>query len=204
MSVGTIVSETPRTPFGLPTGSVRGIISVLICAFFWVILLWPQEHPVTVVLAHFFLLGLVLMAFASAPHIEKVEGIHLIPWLLRVIFVGGSAAVVAIAWYRDPILLQQRLTPNGNEVATWWVPFLACTFGGFALGQFLRFIMGRDNHIFRTIRAWLSVVGMVMLAVEIALVIAFASTSDKSTLEFLHIWDCFELAIVSAYFGTRA
>jgi hypothetical protein len=203
MSVGTIVSETPRTPFGLPTGSIRGIISVLICAFFWVVLLWPQEHPARVVLPHFFLLGLVLMAFASSPNLKDDEGLHILPWLLRVIFVGGSAVVVVYAWYLDADVLRARLTPAADEVTTWWIPFLACTFGGFAAGMFLRFVLGRENHIFQTLRAWLSVVGMIMLAIEIALVIAFASAHDKPV-DMLHIWGCFELAIVASYFGTRA
>jgi hypothetical protein len=203
MSVGTVVGETPRTPFGLPTGSVRGVISVLICAFFWVVLLWPQEQPARVVLAHFFLLGLVTMAFASSPTLRNDDGVHIIPWLMRVIFVGGSAVVVVIAWLNDYDVMKQRLTPPGDEVAVWWVPFLACTFGGFAAGLFLRFILGRGNHIFQTLRAWLSVVGMVMLSIEIALVIALASSTEKP-LEFLHVWDCLELTIVAAYFGTRA
>jgi len=193
----------PRTPFGLPTGSIRGVISILICAFFWVVLLWPHGHPARVVLAHFFLLGLVLMAFASHPLENDGESAPFLPWLLRLIFVGGSLGIVAIAWYQDPQELQERLTPEADEVRTWWIPYLACTFGGFFVALTVRFLMGKRNHVFMTLRAWLSVVAMVMLALEIAAVIALASSQDKST-EWLHYWDCVELAIVSAYFGTRA
>src|SRR4051794_32117170 len=101
-----IVGETPQTPFGLPTGSVRGIISVLICAFFWVVLLWPQDQLARVVLAHFFLLGLVLMAFASSPLVKDGENTHFLPWFLRLVFVGVSAGVVVYAWYKNPLLLR--------------------------------------------------------------------------------------------------
>jgi hypothetical protein len=178
-------------------------MSELICGFFWVVLLWPQEHPAQVVLAHFFLLGLVLMAFASHP-LEHGEGsIPFLPWFLRLVFVAGSAGVVAYAWYKDPAVLQERLTPPPDEITAWWIPFLACTFGGFSAGLFLRFVLGKSSHVFQTLRAWLSVVGMVMLAIEIIFVIALASSENKQT-EFLHYWDCFELTIVSAYFGTRA
>jgi hypothetical protein len=199
----TIASETPHTPFGLPAGSVRGVISVLICAFFWVVLLWPhQEAPSRVVLAHFFLLGLVLMAFASNPIVTD-GGIAFLPWFLRLVFVGGSAGVVAYAWYASPQLLRERLTPLPEEVSAWWIPFLACTFCGFSAGLFLRFTMGKKNHVFLTLRAWLSIVAMVMLTLEIVAVIALASAENKQA-EFIHYWDCFELAIVSAYFGMRA
>ena len=53
--------------FGLPSGSVRGFLSVLICSFFWIVLLLPPDTPVDSPLGHFFLLTLVFMAFASHP-----------------------------------------------------------------------------------------------------------------------------------------
>lgn len=203
MSGMTISSEEVRTPFGLPTGSVRGVISVLICAFFWVILLWPIDQTVRVPLPHFFLLGLVLMAFASSPLMKDGENSPFLPWFLRLIFVLGSVAAVAVAWYRSPAVLQERLTPVPDEVAAWWIPFLACTFGGFAAGLFLRFALGKKNHVFMTIRAWLSIVAMILLALEIVAVFALASAVNKPQ-EFIHYWGCVDLVIVSAYFGSRA
>lgn len=204
MSNGMIASETPRTPFGLPTGSVRGVISVLICAFFWVVLLWDHSHTAKVVLGHYFLLGLVMMAFASNPLENEGESMAFLPWFLRLIFVGGSIAVVVFAaWKLDSEMFRQRLTPGGPEIQAWWIPFLACTFGGFSLGLFLRFIMGKRNHVFMTMRAWLSIVAMVMLSFEIIFVVALASADGRDA-DFVHYWDCFELAIVAAYFGMRA
>lgn len=201
----TTVPEPVRHPFGLPLGSVRGMFSVLICAFFWLTLLWPGEQPVRALLGHFFMLGLVVMAFASAPVIadRDRETSAFLPWVLRIIFVGGSAAVIVFALFKDPNQVQARLTPDPAEVKDWWVPFLATMAGGFAFGLSLRVVFGRANHIFETIRAWFSVVGMVMLAVELALFIGLASAENKP-LEFLHFWQCVEMVIVSAYFGTRA
>jgi hypothetical protein len=197
--------EPVRHPFGLPLGSVRGMFSVLICAFFWITLLWPGDQPVRALLAHFFMLGLVVMAFASAPVIadRERETSAFLPWLLRLIFVGVSVAVVAYAAFNNPDKVQRRLTPDAGEVAEWWIPFLATMSGGFAFGLLLRFALGRANHIFVTLRAWFSVVGMVMLAIELVMFIGFSSAENKP-MEFLHYWQCIELAIVSAYFGTRA
>jgi hypothetical protein len=197
--------EPVRHPFGLPLGSVRGMFSVLIVAFFWLTLLWPGEQPVRALLAHFFMLGLVVMAFASAPVIadREREASAFLPWVLRMIFVGGSVAVVMYAAFHDPNQLQRRLTPDPDEVAGWWVPFLSTISGGFAFGLLLRFVFGRTNHVFETIRAWFSVVGMVMLAVELAMFIGFASAETKP-IEFFHYWQCIEMVVVSAYFGTRA
>jgi Na+-transporting NADH:ubiquinone oxidoreductase subunit NqrB len=124
--------------------------------------------------------------------------------LLRVIFVGVSVAVVALAWVRDANLLQVRLTPDPEEVRQWWIPFLGTMAGGFAFGLFLRFILGKENHVFRTIRSWLSVVGMLMLVLEVLIFLSTVGADTPAQRDFLHYWQCVELVIVSAYFGTRA
>ena len=193
--------EQQHHPFGLPPGTVRGLLSILICAFFWIVLLLPPAHPGKVVLAHFFLLGLVLMAFASSPRQE--EATPFLPWFLRLIFVGVSAAVVALAWVRDVNLLQARLTPDLEEVKMWWIPFMACMAGGFAFGLFLRFVLGKTNHVFQTLRAWFSVVGSVMLVLEIGIFLS-AAGGTGAQMDFLHYWQCVVMVVVSAYFGTRA
>ncbi len=192
-----------RHPFGLPLGTVRGVLSLMICSFFWILLLAPADQQAKAVLAHFFLLGLVFMAFATSTDVREGEGKAVLPWLFRVIFVVVTAGVVFVAWTRDPALVQMRLTPNPDEVREWWIPFLAATGIGFSFGLLLRVIFGRENHIFQTLRAWFSVVGLLMLALEIPIMLASGST-DAGSLEFMHFWQSVELAIVAAYFGTRA
>ena len=193
-----------RYPFGLPPGSVRGMISLIICMFFWIVILWPQEGIVNPLLGHFFLLALVLLAFASSPT-ASVDGERatFLPWLMRFLFVGGSVAVVAYALIKDPAQLQARLTPNPQTLHDWWLVFLATTAAGFCTGLLLRFLMGRRNYIFQTLRAWLSVVGMVMLGIEIGLFIMYAGSQNRDE-EFLNVWAAVELYVVAAYFGTRA
>ncbi|MFO0936135.1 MAG: hypothetical protein U0798_06410 [Gemmataceae bacterium] len=68
-----------------------------------------------------------------------------LPWLLRILFIGGSIGVVLFAWYKDPALLKSRLTPNSVEFAEWWMPYLVTMACGFGFGIFLRFILGRQN-----------------------------------------------------------
>jgi hypothetical protein len=209
MSITTTPVAVPRTeevrhPFGLPLGTVRAVMSVAICALVWVTLLLPPSFEgVKVVLAHFFLMGLVLMAFASSTNVKEGEASPFLPWLLRVIFVGGSIAIVALCWVRDKEQLQFRLTPDIAEVKDWWIPFLATMAGGFGFGIFTRFLFGVGNHIFQTLRAWFSVVGLVLLALELAIFLAQISGQGKM-IDFLHYWQCVTILIVSAYFGTRA
>src|SRR5581483_11370937 len=132
----------PRHPFGLPLGSVRGFMSLLICGFFWLVLLWPGDAVVKPLLGHFFLLALVLMAFASSPTAAaEGESSPFLPWLLRVLFVGGSVAVVLFCLFQYPERLQSRLTPDPDEFRLWWGPFLATLAIGFSAGLFVRFVL---------------------------------------------------------------
>lgn len=196
--------SNPRHPFGLAAGTVRGFLSLLICSFFWIVLLSHSVPDAKPLLAHFFLLALVLLAFASSPGAEdKKDGGALLPWLMRVLFVGGSVAVVGYCLVTDPSQFSARMRPDPKDFTDWWQPFMACMAGGFAGGLFLRFILGRQNVAFQAIRAWLSVVGMGMLVVELALFVAWMNT-DKITENFLHAWQAVELVVVSGYFATRS
>ena len=190
-------------PFGLPMGTVRGFLSVLICSFFWIILLDPRDTITTVPLGHFFLLTLVFLAFASHP-IQELRPRSFLPWLMRVLFVGGSIAVVAYVGFKDPQRLSARLTPNPAEISQWPV-LLGCFAGGFGIALFARFILGRNGALFMTIRAWIGVIAMLLLLFETTFqFVILPSMSDKPSLESMQVWEGFLIAVVAAYFGSRA
>ncbi len=192
----------PKHPFGLPMGSVRGFMSLLICGFFWLVLLWPNDQVAKPLLGHFVMLFLVLLAFATSPRAAEKGESNFLPWLMRVLFIGGSALVIAYSLVRTPELIASRLTPDVNELKTWWTTFIAVLFLGFLCGVLVQNVLGRKSPIFLTLRSWLSVVGMVMLVLELVLLMAFTSMDNKPD-DFLRYWQVVEVAIVSAYFGTR-
>lgn len=188
--------------FGLPSGSVRGFLSVLICSFFWVVLLLPADRAVTVPLGHFFLLTLVFMAFASHPLPEA--RVHMLPWVMRVLFVGGSAAAVALAVFHSTHLAAARLTPNPADVTQWPV-LLGCLAGGFGVALFLRFVTGRRSEFFMTVRAWVGVVAVLLLLAETLLQFAILPTlTEKPSPDALKVWEGVLIAAVAGYFGSRA
>jgi hypothetical protein len=195
-------SDQVYHPLGLALGSVRSLMSLFICVFFWLILLWPTENFMRPLLGHFFLLTLVLLAFGSSPN-KGEEVRSTLPWFIRFLFVGGSIAVVAFLMYSDPERLRIRLTPDPAELQAWWAVYLGITFSGFALGVFLRYVLGQTNAIFMTFRAWLAVLGLITLALEVGLVVIMLSSENKPY-EFAQYWEAVSLAIVSTYFGTRA
>lgn len=194
----------PRHPFGLPLGSVRGFLSLLIVGFFWIVLLWPDEQRSKPLLGHYFMMALVLLTFSpySKAGARPEDGPQFLPWILRWFTVLGTIAVISFVAVRYPDRLS-RLTPDPLEFQQWWGPFLATTAGGFAFGKGIRHLLGATTPLFTTLRSWFSVVGMLMLVLEMIFFVA-VTTTEGNTEDFAHYWQAFELAIVAAYFGTRA
>ena len=190
-------------PYGFPMGTIRGFLSILICSYFWIFLLssgLESPHPP---LAHFFLLTLVFLAFASHP-IHDAETSSFLPWLMKVIFVGGSLVVLGITAYKDPSQVSLRLTPNAGDIGQWPI-LLGCFTGGFGIALLVRSVLGRRNEVFQTIRAWLAVIAILLLIFETLLqFLIIPEMSDKPGQEVLKIWEGFLVAAVAAYFGSRA
>lgn len=196
--------NNPRHPFGLPLGTIRGTMSLLICSFFWAALLWPDPTPPKPLLAHYFMLALVLLVFSPySKGAGDEDTSRFVPRLMRVLAIGGSLAILGFVAATYPERLNVRLTPDPTEVKDWWGIFLATVACGFAVGNVVRLILGRNSPVFQTFRAWLSVVGLLMMGAELVMWVSFSSADNKQD-EFLRFWQAFEMAFVSCYFGTRA
>jgi hypothetical protein len=194
-------------PYGLPMGTVRGFLSVLICSFFWIFLLMgnpaPGDPTPKAPLGHFFLLTLVFLAFASHP-IEAMRTSAILPLIMRLIFVGGSIAVIIYIALTDMQRLSSRLTPDQGDIAQWPV-LLGCLAGGFGLALIIRFILGRRSPMFMTLRAWVGVIAMLLLLFEtIFQFVILPNMSDKPSMEVMQVWEGILIAVVAAYFGSRA
>ncbi|QDU20749.1 hypothetical protein [Urbifossiella limnaea] len=192
-------------PYGLPMGTVRGFMSLLICSFFWIFLLLPDSSglPHTAPLGHFFLLTLVFMAFASHQHTNSPEGSEFLPWIIRIVFVFGSIGVVGYTAYAHPDRLATRLTPNASELGQWPV-LLGTLSAGFAVGLLSRKLMGRNNNLFMTIRGWTGVIASLLLIAETVFQFAIRpSLSEPPSDAAMKVWEGVIIAFVSAYFGTR-
>ena len=189
--------------FGLPTGTVRGALSVMICSFFWILLLTPWDPPMKAPLGHFFLLTLVFLAFASHP-IQEIRESAFLPWVMRLIFVGGSVAVVFYVGIKHPGRLGEQLTPSADQISQWPV-LLGCLGGGFGVALFLRSVLGRDSVIFQSIRAWIGVLAFLLLLGETVFQFAILpNMSDKPGSGAMQVWEGLLIAVTAGYFGSRA
>jgi hypothetical protein len=195
-----------RHPYGLPMGTVRGFMSLLICSFFWIFLLLPEgsNAPPTAPLGHFFLLTLVFLAFASHHAPRDDIRVDLLPWVMRILFVGGSVAVVGYTATQHPERLATRLTPDAAEIYQWPV-LLGTLSAGFAVGLMSRFLLGRNNNLFQTFRGWVGIIAMLLLIAETVFQFAIRpSLSEPPSLAAMKVWESVIIGFVAAYFGTRA
>ena len=197
----TIAPTEPPLPFGLPLGTIRGTLALLICGFVWMVLLWPHDN-VKLPLAHFFMGSMVFMAFVTHPGLPNGEGRSIAPWVLRLLFVVGTIGVVAYAVFQDATKVTTRLVPDVTEFKEWWLAYLGVTVGGFLVGRVLRLVLGNGSTFFRSVRAWLSVLALLMMAGEFLLFLIFSSATERPE-PLLHAWQAVQLLAVSAYFASR-
>jgi len=189
-------------PYGLPLGTVRGFLSVLICSFFWIVLLYPPGNPPVAPLGHYFLLVLVFMAFASNPLPDAK--VAFLPWLMRFIFVGGTLLVVGYLLVTDPQRLTERLTPRAEDITQWPV-LLGCLTAGFGGALVVRYLLGRNSEVFLTARAWIGIIAILLLLFETLFQFAILPyMSDRPSADALKVWEGALIVPVAAYFGSRA
>lgn len=197
-------------PLGLPPGSVRAIITLMIASLFWLLTMVPQPPdapPLHIPLFLFGLLPMVLLFFAAHGRTIRPDGVqvrsplYLPRGMLRILLVLGFAAVIGYQYYLDPERLQARLTPNPDEL--WKVPSLLLTLGlGFLIGHLMRQGPWRNSPIYQNMMAWLSIVATLILLADmvIELVIKPGLLVEFDPFTF----ECILTGVISFYFGARS
>ena len=203
----TTPSDAPRLPLGLPRGSVRALIALMIVMLFWLLLLLPDSNPpVLVPLNLYFLLGLVLLFYAShgktiaSAADDEQSPLYLPGGVLRILMIVGSAAVLVFTEINHPERMH-RLTPPPDELKHFTL-FLGALLGGFFLGIAVRVIPGRDSWLFQGLQAWLALIAMLALVAEVVIQ-AFVKPTLAHEYD-LAKWQAVVTALAAAYYGTRS
>lgn len=199
--------EYVRAPLGLPPGSIRGILALLIVLQLWLLLLLPEQYKVPIPLNLYLLMTLVAVFFVShGKSIGSAGGIHPSPLYLpggtlRLIIIGGTALVVGYLYTNHPERLEERLRPSEAQFAQWPV-LVGAYVGGFLLGYVFRFMPFRHFWAFQAFQAWLSIIAMVLLFAEV-FIQAFINPTLKGEFD-LRMWEAVVTAVTAWYFGTRS
>jgi hypothetical protein len=195
-----------RHPLGLPPGSVRATLALMIAGLFWLLMALPDAYPERVPLFLYVLLGLIMLFFGShghtiGCHITGHSPLYLPRGLLRAVLLLGTAALLGWLYYAHPDRLTTRLTPDANEL-NYWPELLLAAFGGFAFGYVVRKGPWRNMPGFQDILATVSLLAMLGLVGE-TIWIVFISPSLENKVN-PHTWEAILSAVVAFYFGARS
>jgi len=200
-----MTDQPTRHPLGLPPGSVRSILAVMITGLFAILLLQPASETVYMPAFLYPLLSLLLVYVVAhgksiAPAGERPP-LHLphgtVPFLVTI----GLIAAVAWKYVNDHDTLLARLQPTSAQLQQW-PELLAALFGGFLFGRILR--RGPWNHtpMYQDLLAWVSLICMLGLGIE-TLAVVFIHPTLPEGLD-MHKLEAFLTAAVSLYFGARS
>ena len=125
-----------RHPLGLPPGSVRAFLALMIAGLFWLLMALPDSYPedAHVPLFLYVLLGLIMLFFSShgntiGHHITGQSPLYLPRGLLRGFLIVGTAAELVWLYHSYPERLTGRLTPDPKQLE-YWPALLMSAFGG--------------------------------------------------------------------------
>ena len=196
----------PRPPLGLPPGSIRGILSILIVSIFWILLLVPDEKAIKIPLNLYFLLSLVMVFFvAHGKSIARREDPHPSPfWLpggtLRFLIVVGTIAVITYIAFEHPERFD-RLNLDLEQLGRWKF-YMAALGIGFLLGYCRRILPFKHEWWFQAFQAWVAIIAMAILFFELVFQ-TLINIHLQNPVEGL-AWHTAVTGIVAFYFGSRS
>jgi hypothetical protein len=206
MAVEPVEASFSRHPLGLPPGSVRAGLALMIAALFWLLMALPDTYEERIPLFLYVLLGLILVFFGAhghtiGHHITGRSPLYLPRGILRAVLILGTAAEIGWLYYAHPNRLVDRLTPDAKQLGEW-PSLLMSGFGGFAFGYVIRKGPWRRSPGFQDLLATISLLAMLGLVAETILVV-FVNPSLEKRLDPL-LFETILTAIVAFYFGARS
>jgi len=205
-----------RQPLGLPAGSVRAVLSLMVLGLICALLVIPDTGRVEgwhIPLYLYYLMFLIVGHYFGALSHTAVPRPHLAPpWHLprgtfRVLIVLGMVAAVAWGAYKDEDFLR-RLQPDPAEFKAY--PYLPVVIlGAFFLGTVLSrvafHVLGSSKGVpswLQDMVAWLSLLAVLGLVAEVIIQLVINPGLDKPLT--LPTWQSILSAIVAFYFGARS
>lgn len=195
---------TVRHPLGLPAGSVRTILALMITAMIWLLLLVGPSKQLTIPLNHHFLMFLVMLVFVShRPQTADDEpltpmGIPIV--LVRLFILFGTAAVLGYLYFKHRADLWKILTPPADQLENW-PGFLLAMGGGFGVGYLTRLGPWKDTFVYQDLQAWVSILAMLGLIAEL-IIRLFINPNLRQEFDTFP-WECLLTGLIAFYFGSR-
>lgn len=199
-------------PLGLPPGSVRAIISIVITGMFLVLAIYPRPEgaePVHIPVFLFALLPMVLLFFiAHGRSIRPADGnvrspLYLPRGTVRVLLAVAFLGVLGYQYFTNHDELIMRLTPNPTDVREVPVLMFAIMIG-FLIGHILRIGPWSNWPVYQNFLAWASLIALLLLLADLVLEFVI-----KPSVQGEFAFDTFPFeavlsGVIAFYFGARS
>ncbi len=206
--------RTLRQPLGLPAGSVRAILALMILGLVWTLMLLPEKTG-GIPLYLFYLMFLILGHFFAA-HGHSIAGpatghrhpLYLPRGTLRTLIVLGFVAVLARRYFivgsvEGLFKLQQPLLDQPSLP----IVLVAAFFVGVFVSRVLTRLMVRDGVVspwWQDIQAWIALLATIGLTIEVLIQLVINPSLDPDArIQVPHLQMSLA-ALVCFYFGARS
>jgi hypothetical protein len=206
-----------RQPLGLPRGSVRSVLALIIFGSVLALMLLPDDRRVPIPLYLFYLMFLILGSYFGAQshhahlgHAGEKPPLYLPRGTIRVVIVLASLAVVGYGIYEYGDAFLQRLQPDLTQLrGDPYLPLVVA--GAFFLGliwaRITRSLFGRNGEVpawVQDIQAWLALLAVLGMVVDLLRLVVINPTLSDDRMIHLPTWEAILAGIVAFYFGARS
>jgi hypothetical protein len=207
-----------RQPLGLPAGSVRALLTLMVLGIIWTLMLLPEDKHVKIPLYLLYLMFLILGHYFAAhghtirgPKTGSASPLRLPRGSIRALIFLGFLGVVGYRYYlhRDfehlfDFDLEEPLVEHP------YLPFILI--GAFFLGLFMSRVVGRPLSgpdrspppWFQDFQAWIALLATIgLVLVILALFVINPGLAKENRLDWPPLQNTLA-AIISFYFGMRS
>jgi hypothetical protein len=201
-----------RNPLGIPAGSVRALLILMVLAMVWVLMLMPPEKNVHVPLYLYYLLFLTVGAYFSSraktsPQNGDAQPLHLPRRSIRLLIIAGCVGVVAYAIHQNPNFLDTTLLqPDEKPTLVLPLVLLGSFFVGIASSAFGERVLAGPAGLpawWQDLQAWLSLLAVLGLGVQVLLELVIFPSMDPAQRPNLPHLQLLLSGIIAFYFGAR-
>ena len=196
-----------RQPLGLPAGSVRALLTLMVLGIIWTMMLLRLPIPLYLFYLMFLILGHYFAAHGHSirgPNTGPASPLHLPRGAIRLIIVLGFIGVLGYRYYVDRdfnniLALEQPLLEQA------YLPFILV--GAFFLGVLVARVLGgvlSRRAAFQDFQAWialLATIGLVVVVIKNFVINPSVSPEQQLTGPG---FQALLAAIMSFYFGLRS
>ncbi len=203
------MSDVParRHALGLPAGSVRALLALLVVAMVCLMMVIPSQKEVAIPPYLVLLLFLMVGHFFAAAHSASAGSfpLYLPINLVRLLIIGALVVTVVMRQINDPDGLEKQLVAS-LDAAKGHLYLPGLVLGGFFLGIVFRMIVGRDNpsYVVQDVEAWLALIAVVGLLITALIFLVINPSLEGREPLTLPAWGGFLAVIIAFYYGARS